>query len=219
MKPPYVNSEEPAEDREDGQHTSYRGQLLIAMPGLNAPPFDHSVIYLCQHDAEHAMGLILNRPINGLRLERILKELGLRGHGSRGREPGQISVLNGGPVQTDRGFVLHSLDYNLDEITVDLGGPPILTRDGQTHGLGLTISRDILVDMAGGSGPEHTLIALGYSGWGPGQLEDEITQNAWLIAPATQALIFMDDPDQLWAAAVASMGIEPGHLSGHAGRA
>ena len=212
MKPPRVpTGKTPAQP-----HVSYRGHLLIAMPGLNALPFDHSVIYLCQHDAEHAMGLILNQPIQGLRLARILKELGLR---NEDESASAFPIFNGGPVQNDRGFVLHSLDYRLDDITVDLDGPPIRTRRGETQGLGLTISRDILIDLAGGAGPEHTLIALGYAGWGPGQLEDEIGRNAWLVAPATQALIFMDAPEQLWSAAVASLGVAPGRLSGAAGRA
>jgi putative transcriptional regulator len=212
MKPPRA-----AKDTAfDAPHDSYQGRLLIAMPGLSAPPFDHSVIYLCQHDAEHAMGLILNQPIRGLRLERILKELGLK---NEEKAVGGVQVFNGGPVQSDRGFVLHSLDYQLNDITVDLGGPSIRTRNGAKRGLGLTISRDILLDMAGGAGPEHALIALGYAGWGPGQLEDEIAQNAWLVAPASQALIFMDDPEQLWTAAVTSLGVTPGHLSGAAGNA
>jgi putative transcriptional regulator len=212
MKAPSVAKDTASEQ----PHESYQGHLLIAMPGLNAPPFDHSVIYLCQHDAEHAMGLILNQPIRGLRLERILEELGLRNEDAA---TGGVPVFNGGPVQSDRGFVLHSLDYQLEDITVDLGGPPIRTRGGAARGLGLTISRDILLDMAGGAGPEHALIALGYAGWGPGQLEDEIAQNAWLVAPASQALIFVDEPEQLWTAAVASLGVTPGHLSGAAGNA
>jgi putative transcriptional regulator len=212
MKPP-----RPATDTApEPSHVSYQGHLLIAMPGLNAPPFDHSVIYLCQHDDEHAMGLILNQPIGGLRLERILKELGLH---YPDKTIARFPVFSGGPVQGDRGFVLHSLDYRLDDVTLDLGGPDIKTRGGSIPGLGLTVSRDILIDLSSGSGPEKVRIALGYAGWGPGQLESEIGQNAWLIAPAREDLIFVDAPDQLWSAAVASLGIDPAHLSGTAGTA
>ncbi|MDI7774804.1 YqgE/AlgH family protein [Asticcacaulis sp. EMRT-3] len=203
---------------QDG-HVSYQGQLLIAMPGLSAPPFDHSVIYLCHHDADHAMGLILNQPISGLNFARMMQELGLKAEDRQAGELADMKIYRGGPVQNDRGFVLHSLDYQLDDITVDLGGPEVTTRGGEMRGLGLTVSRDILVDLSSGSGPARTLIALGYAGWGPGQLEEEISGNAWLIVPAQEELIFMRDPDQMWSAAVASLGITPGHLSGAAGNA
>jgi putative transcriptional regulator len=115
--------------------------------------------------------------------------------------------------------VLHSLDYQIDDITLDLGGPFISRPDGEEQGVCLTASRDILVDLSAGSGPARSLIALGYAGWGPGQLESELSQNAWLVAPASQELIFGGDPEHLWSRALASMGIEPGHLSGTAGTA
>lgn len=213
MTPFSVPSEDAAP--ENGRSISYQGQLLIAMPSLNAPPFNRSVVYLCQHDADHAMGLILNQRIRGLNLARILKDMDLKPQVDEARD---MPVYNGGPVQSDRGFVLHSLDYSVDDVTIDLIGPPIQTRGG-THGLGLTNSRDILIDLAGGSGPAFSLIALGYAGWGPGQLESEISRNDWLLAPATQDLIFAEDPAQVWNAAVASLGIEPWHLSGAGGTA
>jgi len=198
------------------EHVSYQGQLLIAMPVLNDQPFNHSVIYLCQHDEDHAMGLVLNQPISGLNFSKMMKELGID---SENRRLATQKIYRGGPVQNDRGFVLHSLDYQIDDITLDLGGPFISRPDGAEQGVGLTASRDILVDLSGGAGPARSLIALGYAGWGPGQLESELSQNAWLVAPATQELIFGGDPDHLWARALASMGIEPGHLSGTAGTA
>ena len=197
-------------------HTSYQGQLLIAMPGLNAQPFDRSVIYLCQHDEDHAMGLILNQPISGLNFSKMVKELGITGENA---SLATQKIYRGGPVQNDRGFVLHSLDYQIDDITLDLGGPFIKRPNGDAQGVGLTASRDILVDLSSGAGPSKTLIALGYAGWGPGQLEDEIGQNAWLVAPASQDLLFMGHPEHLWSRALASLGIEPGHLSGTAGTA
>jgi putative transcriptional regulator len=204
---------------EDGPlpaHVSYQGQLLIAMPSLADQPFDHSVIYLCQHDEQHAMGLILNQPISGLNFSKMMKELGID---SGNRRLATQKIYRGGPVQNDRGFVLHSLDYQIDDITLDLGGPFISRPDGEEQGVGLTASRDILVDLSGGAGPARSLIALGYAGWGPGQLESELSQNAWLVAPASQELLFGGDPDHLWARALASMGIEPVHLSGFAGTA
>jgi putative transcriptional regulator len=190
--------------------------LLIAMPSLADQPFDHSVIYLCQHDEQHAMGLILNQPISGLNFSKMMKELGIE---SGNRRLATQKIYRGGPVQNDRGFVLHSLDYQIDDITLDLGGPFISRPDGEEQGVGLTASRDILVDLSGGAGPARSLIALGYAGWGPGQLESELSQNAWLVAPASQELLFGGDPDHLWARALASMGIEPVHLSGFAGTA
>jgi len=197
-------------------HISYKGQLLIAMPGLNEQPFDHSVIYLCQHDEEHAMGLILNQPISGLSFSMMLKELGIPGES---RTIGSQKIFRGGPVQNDRGFVLHSLDYQLDDVTLNLGAPYITRADGDEQGVGLTASKDILIDLSSGAGPSKTLIALGYAGWGPGQLESEISQNVWLLAPASQELIFMRQPELLWNQAVLSLGIEPWHLSGSAGTA
>ena len=197
-------------------HHSYQGNLLIAMPNLSDQPFDHSVIYVCQHDAEHAMGLILNQPINGLNFGKMVRELGIN---SGDRAPSLQRIFRGGPVQNDRGFVLHSLDYQLDNITLNLGPPFIVRDNGEEQGVGLTASRDILVDLSSGTGPARTLIALGYAGWGPGQLESEMSHNAWLVVPATQELIFMSPPEQLYAAALGTLGVEPGHLSGAAGRA
>lgn len=193
-----------------------QGQLLIAMPGLMNDPFAHSVVYVCQHDNEHAMGLILNQPINGLNFARMLKELGISNdnHSLDGQK-----IYSGGPVQKDRGFVLHTLDYKLDEATLPLGGPDIRLADGQVQGVGLTASRDILVDLSAGGGPQHALIALGYAGWGPGQLETELASNAWLVAPANQDLLFGGETEPLWHRALASIGVDPAHLSGTAGRA
>jgi putative transcriptional regulator len=201
-------------------HISYQGQLLIAMPVLNDQPFNHSVIYLCQHDEDHAMGLVLNQPISGLNFSQMMKEIGIESDSPvYTQRLAAQKIYRGGPVQNDRGFVLHTLDYQINDITMDLGGPFISRPDGAEQGVGLTASRDILVDLSGGAGPARSLIALGYAGWGPGQLEGELSQNAWLVAPASQELIFGGDPEHLWSRALASLGIDPGHLSGTAGRA
>ncbi len=203
-------------------HVSFQGNLLIAMPLLTDESFDHTVIYLCQHDETHAMGLILNQPIDGLDFGRMLHELGI----SPGLAGGDLSlsaqkIFRGGPVQNDRGFVLHSLDYQLEDITLNLGPPYFTTPEmplEPSDTVGLTATRDILVDLSKGTGPQHSLIALGYAGWGPGQLESELSHNAWLVAPATQDLIF-GDPDLLWARALEKLGVQPGHLSSAAGTA
>ncbi|MGA9657826.1 MAG: YqgE/AlgH family protein [Asticcacaulis sp.] len=197
-------------------HASYQGQLLIAMPELQAEPFHQAVIYVCQHDEEHAMGLILNQPISGLNFSKMMKELGLN---STDTSLNAQKIFHGGPVQNDRGFVLHSLDYQIDDITLDLGGPYIRVSEDKEIGIGLTASRDILVDLSGGEGPAHSLIALGYAGWGPGQLESELSENVWLVAPASQALIFGGAPEHLWTRALSSLGVEPAHLSGTSGHA
>ena len=197
--------------------TALAGKLLIAMPILTAPPFDHSVIYVCQHDQDCAMGLILNSPIKGLSLGQMLDELSIE---CTDEPYASQSIFHGGPVQDDRGFVLHSLDYFLDDITLPLN-VDTLTHDDDTEilGLGLTASRDILVDMSKGKGPIKSRIALGYAGWGAGQLEDEIRQNAWLIAPSSLDLLFYSDESQLWNKAVQSLGVNPLSLSALSGQA
>ena len=205
-------------------HVSYQGRLLIAMPVLQDQSFDHTVIYLCQHDETHAMGLILNQPIEGLDFGRMLRELGIApGLADGDRELSGKTIFRGGPVQNDRGFVLHTLDYHIEDITLNLGppsdsGPETPAMPEISDSVGLTATRDILVDLSKGTGPQQSLIALGYAGWGPGQLETELSHNAWLIAPATKDLIF-GDPELMWARALERLGVQPGHLSIVAGTA
>jgi putative transcriptional regulator len=205
-------------------HVSYQGALLIAMPVLDDPSFDHTVIYLCQHDEAHAMGLILNRPIDGLDFGRMLNELGITPGASDGdRKLSAKTIFRGGPVQNDRGFVLHSPDYHIEDMTMPLGPPLEPTPETAAFAelsdtMALTATRDILVDLSKGTGPQRFLVALGYAGWGPGQLESELGHNAWLIAPATHDLIF-GDPDLLWSRALERLGVQPGHLSSAAGTA
>ena len=224
MRPPsqHLSSEGPsAEDHVSPDHISYRGSLLIAMPTLQEPSFDHTVIYLCQHDETHAMGLILNQPIEGLDFGRMLRELGISpGLAGGDRQLSGKTIFRGGPVQNDRGFVLHSLDYRIADITLNLGvsSDPVPAPAEPGEGVGLTATRDILVDLSKGTGPQHSLIALGYAGWGPGQLENELGHNAWLVAPAAQDLIF-GDPELLWSRALERLGVQPGHLSSVAGTA
>lgn len=208
---------------EDGplpDHMSYQGQLLIAMPVLNDQPFNHSVIYVCQHDEDHAMGLILNQPITGLNFSKMMKELGIESDNPRfAQRLAMQKIYRGGPVQNDRGFVLHSLDYQIDDITLDLGGPFISRPDGEEQGVGLTASRDILVDLSAGSGPARSLIALGYAGWGPGQLDNEMRHHGWYAADAHDEVLFGTRWADRWTATWKAEGIDPALLANVTGRA
>lgn len=180
------------------------GKLLIASPLIGDPRFDRTVIYVCAHDAETAMGIILNRPLTGLRLPDLLEQLDVSG----GADAQDAPVLEGGPVDRDRGFVLHTLD-------VDCG--PATERVGPD--LGLTATQEILVALASEAAPSRALMALGYAGWGAGQLEDEIGLNAWLVADADHSLIFDDQPDEKWARALSKLGVTPEFLTASSGNA
>jgi len=179
-----------------------RDQFLIAMPSLQDGYFGQTVTYICEHTEEGAMGLVINQPID-LTLNQMLRQLDLEPTADTGQQP----VFRGGPVQPEHGFVLHSPGSSWTG-TRQLGGA-----------LALTTSRDILDAIARGEGPEHTLIALGYAGWGPGQLEGEIAENAWLVAPANQAILFTLPPDQRWSAAARLIGIDMNLISQVAGHA
>jgi len=190
----------PPNDPADGY---LAGHLLIAMPGMQDPRFDYSVVCLCAHSADGAMGLIVNRPFAGLAFDDLLRQLKLEPLPPQRR----IRMLSGGPVESGRGFVLHSDDWETE------GSLAVVP------GLALTASTDILKAVAGGGGPRRCVLALGYAGWAPGQLEDEIQRNAWLSVPADEALVFRDDTAGTWEAALAKLRIDPALLSGTAGHA
>jgi putative transcriptional regulator len=180
-----------------------KNQFLIAMPTLADPNFFRTVTYICEHNSEGAMGVVVNRPVE-LHLGELLQHMDI-GHAPRAIA--EQSVYLGGPVQTERGFVLHR---------------PIGHWQGTlaiTDEVGLTTSRDILEAMARGDGPGNALVALGYAGWGPGQLEREIAENAWLSGPADPDLFFELPPDNRWEAASMLLGIDIHRLSGQAGHA
>ena len=180
------------------------GQLLVAMPGMGDPRFDHSVIYICTHDADGAMGLIVNKPAPSLKLNDVLARLNTVDID----DTSGLGVHFGGPVQTERGFVLHSAEYRSVMQTVDLEGV-----------FSMTATLDILEDIARGKGPQKAMLMLGYAGWGQGQLEGEIAQNGWLTCAASTEIVF-DTPDaEKWGAALSSLGIDPLVLSAAAGRA
>lgn len=179
------------------------GQLLVAMPQMGDPRFTRSVIYVCAHTADGAMGLVINRHIDSVSFPDLLKQLKIETESPRA----DIRVMFGGPVETERGFVLHSADYER-ESTLRVG-----------DNVALTATLEILRDMATGSGPRKSLLALGYAGWGPGQLDGEIQSNGWLTAPADESLIFGDDINGKWDGALSRLGISPALLSGDAGHA
>ncbi len=183
--------------------TFLNGQFLIAMPGLKDPNFAHSVTYICEHNDEGALGLVINQASKvtfGELLEHMSQDPPIP-------DARQIPVLFGGPVQRDRGFVLHK---------------PIGSWDATLavrSDLGLSTSRDILLALAKGEGPKQALIALGYAGWGAGQLEEEMAANAWLSGPADPAVIFETPLEKRWQAAAARLGVELSTLSGDVGHA
>ena len=179
------------------------GQLLIAMPQMNDPRFARTVIYICAHTADGAMGLVINREIEALTFPDLLKQLSIEAE----VVDDKIQVLFGGPVETGRGFVLHSSDY-VQNTTMLV--------DKQ---VGLTATMEVLKDIASGNGPRLNLLALGYAGWGPGQLDAEIHANGWLTVPADDELIFDPDLDNKWERALAKIGIDSSMLSGEAGHA
>ncbi|WP_299691476.1 YqgE/AlgH family protein [uncultured Tateyamaria sp.] len=180
------------------------GTLLVAMPAMGDPRFDRSVILLCAHSGDGAMGLIVNKPAPQMVLGDLLDQLDI----SCATKLRQKKVHFGGPVEVQRGFVLHGADYRSRLQSLDV-----------TDAFAMTATLDVLEDMAIGQGPEPALAMLGYAGWGPGQLEAEIARNDWLTAESDPALVFDTDDDEKWLAAVRSVGIDPLGLSGEAGRA
>lgn len=180
-----------------------KNQLLIAMPSLEDPNFNHSLTYICEHSDEGAMGIMINRPLE-VTLGDILDHMNISCSNPSIRER---PVFMGGPVALERGFVLHT-PHGGWESTLEI-----------TDEVGLTTSKDILQALADGAGPTRAVIALGYSGWSEGQLEQELAQNAWLTVTASTELIFDYPVEERWAAAARSLGVDMNLLSGEAGHA
>ncbi|WP_417666720.1 YqgE/AlgH family protein [Roseibium sp.] len=190
---------------------SLEGQFLIAMPNMEDGRFDHSVIYICSHTEQGAMGLVLNQVARHLSLEDLLFQLNILSDDNAILLPPRIREMNvhkGGPVEVERGFVLHTDDYVLDRSTLEID-----------NGICLTATLEILKAMAEGRGPQQAMLALGYSGWAPGQLESEIQANGWLTGPASRDLVFDPAFDNKWQKALQSIGIDPAMLFGEAGHA
>ena len=184
---------------------SLQGQFLLAMPSMGDPRFLRSVVYMVAHDSEGAMGFIINKRAEGLSLGDILKDMP-----ETVAKTGLVNlpVYVGGPVQNDRGFVLHTSDYEKTHNTLSQELP-----------IALTQSADVLVDAAHGRGPEKMRLFLGYAGWGPGQIEGELQDNAWLVCDANIADIFTSQSDDLYEKCVAAMGINLALLSNEGGEA
>ena len=198
---------EPRRVLSDNPEDFFAGQFLVAMPQIGDTRFENAVVYLCAHNASGAMGIVLNKEHDTVSLIDMFEQLEIQPHGDMlpGRQ--RNALMDGGPVETSRGFVLHTLDYR-HESTVDV-----------SDGLGLTASIDILNAINDGQGPARYVIALGCSAWSGGQLEEEFLENTWLNVPADDALLFSLDRSKLWRAAIAKLGIDPGLLHATAGSA
>jgi putative transcriptional regulator len=186
------------------------GQLLIAMPIMTDKRFARSVIYMCAHSADGAMGLIINQRAPHISFRELLRQLSIAGSDGEPSPPdfNDMDVHIGGPVETGRGFVLHSSDYFAADATLPID-----------EGVSLTATIDILRAIAGGKGPDRAILALGYAGWRPGQLESEIQANGWLHCSSDTGLLFDRDLEQKYNRALSKIGIDPSHLVSDAGHA
>ncbi len=201
--------------RKTGGKSSARGyldgQMLIAMPTMGDERFARAVIYVCAHSTEGAMGIVVNQPAGNINFPDLLVQLEVIPAAERIQLPnkaGAVKVLKGGPVETGRGFVLHSADFFVENSTLPID-----------EGICLTATLDILKAIATGGGPVSAILALGYAGWAPGQLENEIQQNGWLHCAADKDLIFGADIEGKYEKALRKIGIDPGMLSSEAGHA
>ena len=187
------------------------GQLLIAMPGMLDERFARSVIYLCAHSADGAMGIVLNQTVSNVSFPELLAQLEVIPSADEIRLPSparRMRVHRGGPVETGRGFVLHSPDFFIDNSTLPID-----------EEVCLTATLEILKAIAEGRGPERALLALGYAGWAPGQLETEIQQNGWLTCPADAELVFAAEIEATYDRALGKLGVNPARLSPDVGHA
>ena len=200
-----------SEDKADMNERFLDGQMLIAMPAMADPRFSRSVIYLCAHSADGAMGIIINQRAPNIEFAELLEQLNIAGDGEAIHLPPSktdIAIHVGGPVETARGFVLHSSDYYAEDSTLPID-----------EGVSLTATVDILRAIASGEGPNKALLALGYAGWAPGQLENEFQSNGWLHCPADPEILFDRNVDKKYLRALRKIGIDPSRLvndSGHA---
>lgn len=181
----------------------FEGQLLVAMPTMPDPRFERSVIYICAHSEEGAMGIVVNKPLESLSFSELLEQLEIE----TAQVDERIRVHFGGPVEAARGFVLHSADYVHDATMI------------VDDEFALTATVDVLKALAEGDGPRDSLLALGYAGWAPGQLDDEIQKNGWLTVPADEEIVFRLQNDMKWQSAVARLGVDISNLSAEVGHA
>ena len=188
---------------ESNPHRHFAGMLLVAMPGMPDPRFARSVIYLCAHSEEGAMGLVVNQVADEVTFPAVIGQLGIEPDRSCADQPVHV----GGPVQPSRGFVLHSADYVQD-------GTMVID-----DGFALTATVDVLKAIASGQGPTRSVLALGYAGWDAGQLDAEIQGNGWMVAPADPEIVFDRDNESKWLRAMRKIGVDPLLLSSTAGHA
>jgi putative transcriptional regulator len=187
------------------------GQMLIASPSMSDDRFAKTLVYICAHSPEGAMGIVVNQPANNIKFPDLLVQLNVVPDGDAiqvATRHDDVIVLKGGPVETGRGFVLHSNDFFIEHSTLPID-----------NGICLTATLDILKAIAHGEGPQSAVLALGYAGWAPGQLENEITENGWLNCDADKDLIFGGDTGTKYEAAMRKLGIDLGKLSSEAGHA
>jgi putative transcriptional regulator len=180
------------------------GKILIALPGMPDPRFEKTIIYMCAHSGEGAMGIIVNKPVEGLSFSDLMKKLEVQ---VTGKTP-DMPVLYGGPMETGRGFVLHSGEYESADATLPVA-----------EDVSLTTTIEILRAMSEGRGPQKAIFALGYAGWSPGQIENELRGNGWIHCDADSSLLFGGQFESKWAMALKKLGIDASGLSAHAGRA
>jgi len=197
-----MDTQDPAPNAPDD--VDLTGKILIAMPGMSDPRFAQAVVFLCAHSSDGAMGLVLNKPTDELRMHDLLEHLSI----APGPEMRDLPVHFGGPVEHGRGFVLHDDGYRSEIATLEV-----------MAGFGLTATLDILEELAAGRGPDKALLALGYAGWGPDQLEAELARNDWLTCEADSALVFDTPCARKWEAALSRLGVSPLMLSSDGGRA
>jgi putative transcriptional regulator len=183
------------------------GQLLLSMPGIGDPRFERAVIAMCIHDEDGALGIVANRPAGELTVRALMEQLDI----DPGVTPADAMVMQGGPVEPGRGFVLHSAEYE-GQSTIGVAGTT-------TMQWGLTSTLDVLKDIAAGKGPNRWLAALGYTGWGAGQLDDEMLRHGWQLAPGDAELLFTTPIAQRWPAAFGALGVPVDRLSAVTGRA
>ena len=174
------------------------------MPGMGDPRFARSVVYICSHSDEGAMGLVVNRRAEGVTYAELMEQLSIE----LGPESQRSAVHYGGPVEMGRGFVLHSSDFHVEDSTLRVA-----------PGISLTATLDVLRAMAAGCGPERRMVALGYSGWGPNQLEEEMQRNGWLSCDADEEILFSDRDAAKWEMALGKLGVDPSVLSATGGSA
>ncbi|MEM8797254.1 MAG: YqgE/AlgH family protein [Pseudomonadota bacterium] len=195
----------------DFETTSLKGQLLIAMPGMEDSRFQKTIIYICEHTPQGTMGIVLNRPLKNMSFIDVLQQVQVLDDEENvllASAANAITVFRGGPVETGRGFVLHSSDYQIEKSTHKINDDVCMTE-----------TLEILKSLAKGTGPKFAFLALGYAGWAGGQLENEIQQNGWLHGPAPLEIVFNDDFDSKYEAALQNIGIDPALLSSTCGRA